>query len=108
MIRQDIDVAGKWTVIVVYDAPLGDVDVGFTYSDMHRRRSVVGISPVSSKAQLLNTIVHEAKHVQSHICSYYGVEEDGEDAAYLIGYLVEKMYAVFRHKLSTGTYRLGA
>jgi len=36
----------------------------------------------------MNTIVHEAKHVQSHICEYYNVPEDSEEAAYLIGYIV--------------------
>ena len=46
-----------------------------------------------------NTIVHEAKHVQSHICMYYGVDEDTEDAAYLIGYIIMKMYDGFAELL---------
>ena len=56
----------------------------------------------SSQEQLMNTIVHEAKHVQSHICRYYNVEEDSEEAAYLIGYIVQKMHRVFRNMISTG------
>ena len=68
MIRQDIDVDGYWKVIVVYDAPLGNRDVGFTYTDPEKRTSIVGIAATSSQGELLNTIVHEAKHVQSHIC----------------------------------------
>jgi hypothetical protein len=50
----------------------------------------------------MNTIVHEAKHVQSHICRYYNVEEDSEEAAYLIGYIVQNMHKVFRNMISTG------
>ena len=46
-------------------------------------------------SQFVNTAIHEAKHVQSHICSYYGIPEDGEEAAYLIGYLVQRMYKMF-------------
>lgn len=48
------------------------------------------------------SLVHEAKHVQSHICKYYHVEEDSEQAAYLIGYIVQKMHDFFRYQISTG------
>lgn len=57
----------------------------------------------SSQEQFLNTIVHEAKHVQSHICKYYEVDEDSEQAAYLIGYTVQNMHKVFKNMISTGT-----
>lgn len=102
MIRQDIDVEGYWKIIVVYNAPLGNKNVGFTYTDNRKKTSIVGIAATSSQEQLLNTIVHEAKHVQSHICAYYNVPEDGEPAAYLIGYIVQRMHRVFRNMISTG------
>lgn len=99
MIRQDIDVEGYWKIIVVYNAYLGQKNTGFTYTDFNKRKSIVGIAPTSSQEEFLNTIVHEAKHVQSHICKYYNVKEDGEDAAYLIGYIVQQMYRVFKNVL---------
>lgn len=102
MIRQDIDVRGYWKIIVLYNAYLGSKNTGFTYTDFHERKSIVGISSTSSQEQLMNTIVHEAKHVQSHICRYYNVEEDSEEAAYLIGYIVQNMHKVFRNMISTG------
>ena len=102
MIRQDIDVEGYWTIIVIYNAPLGTKDVGFTYTDFHKRKSIVGIAPTSTKGEFFNTLVHEAKHVQSHICKYYKVSEDSEAAAYLIGYIVQKMYRTFKRVISTG------
>lgn len=99
MTRQDIDIKGYWKIIVIYNAYLGDTDVGFTQTDFNKRRSIVGISPTTSKEQLLNTIIHEAKHVQSHICRYYNVAEDSENAAYLIGYIIQKMYEGFKKYL---------
>ena len=102
MIRQDIDVEGYWKIIVIYDAPLGNKDVGFTYTNPRKKTSIVGIATTSSQEELLNTIVHEAKHVQSHICDYYNVPESGEKAAYLIGYIVQRMHRVFRNMISTG------
>ena len=102
MIRQDIDVDGYWTIKIVYKAKLGEQNSGFTYSDSKKKTSIVGISSTSSRGELLNTIVHEAKHVQSDICSYYNIDENSEEAAYLIGYIVQNMYKVFRYMISTG------
>lgn len=96
MIRQDINIAGYWTITIVYDAYLGEKNSGFTHTDFTKKLSIVAIGEADSKKQFLNTIVHEAKHVQSHICRYYDIEEDGEDAAYLIGYIVMKMFDVFK------------
>ena len=97
--RQDIDVNGYWKIIVVYNAYLGEPNTGFTQTDFSKRQSIVGISNVTNKSQLINTIVHEAKHVQSHICRYYNIDEDSEQAAYLIGYIVQKMYLKFKELL---------
>lgn len=96
MIRQDISVNGYWDIIVCYDVYLGQDNGGFTHTDFRKKLSIVGIGKVNSKKQLINTIVHEAKHIQSHICKYYNVPEDGEQAAYLIGYIVMKMYKCFK------------
>ena len=67
MIRQDIDINGYWKIIVAYDVELGQKDSGFTYTDFKTKQSIVGIGKSTSNSQLLNTIVHEAKHIQSHI-----------------------------------------
>lgn len=102
MIRQDIDINGYWSLIIVYNVYLGEKNTGFTYTDFNKRKSIVGISSTTSQAQFLNTVVHEAKHVQSHICSYYDIDEDSEDAAYLIGYIVQNMHKIFKNMISTG------
>ena len=96
MIRQDIDINGYWKVIVAYNVWLGKRDTGFTHTDFDKKKSIVGISLSTSEEQFFNTLVHEIKHVQSHICMYYNVEEDSEAAAYLIGFLAQHMYRCFK------------
>lgn len=120
MTTQYIKVASYWNVLVYYNTdfrdlpeiedslmqlncPEEDIDAamnvlyktrntGFTYSNSDYRMSVVCISQTTSARQFVNTAVHEAKHVQSHICSYYDIDEDSEEAAYLIGFIVSEMY----------------
>jgi len=57
--------------------------------------SIVCIGVSTDASQFVNTVIHEAKHVQSHVCSFYGIDEYSEEAAYLIGHLVQRMYKMF-------------
>jgi len=92
MLRQDIDINGHWLVTICYNVYLGEVNSGFTHTDFKKKWSIVAIGRANSRQQFLNTMIHELKHVQSHICRYYNVPEDGEEAAYLIGYLAMKTH----------------
>lgn len=67
-------------------------NTGFTFSNTEYKMSIVCISEATNVGQFVNTAIHEAKHVQSHICEYYGIEENSEEAAYLIGHIVRRMY----------------
>lgn len=67
-------------------------NTGFTFSNTDYKMSIVCIGSADNVGQFINTAIHEAKHVQSHICQYYNIEEDTETAAYLIGHIVHKMY----------------
>ena len=67
-------------------------NTGFTFSNTEYKMSIVCISEATNIGQFVNTAIHEAKHVQSHICEYYGIEENSEEAAYLIGHIVRRMY----------------
>ena len=120
MIKSVIDVDGYWSVVLFVDvdydrydiiesaltdilAPISVIDniydkisykfnSGVTFSNPEFRTSVVCINKTTSREELINTISHEADHIQDTICEYYDVPLDSEDAAYLIGYLVGKMY----------------
>ena len=67
-------------------------NTGFTFTNTERMMSIVCIGKSTNSSQFVSTVVHEAKHVQSHICSYYNIREGSEEAAYLIGYIVKRMY----------------
>lgn len=120
MIGQYIELGNRgWSILIYYNADLSDsfeiadslkqVDAsqkeikkalhvlrhkntGFTFSNEDTRMSIVCIGKAENKQQFLDTAIHEIKHVQSHICEYYDVEEDSEEAAYLIGYIARRMY----------------
>lgn len=72
------------------------VNTGMTFSNTQFKTSLVCIGSAESPDQFVNTVVHEAKHIQSHICDYYNIDESGERAAYLIGYIVQQMYKILR------------
>lgn len=67
-------------------------NTGFTFSNTDYKMSIVCIGKATNTSQFVSTVIHESKHVQSHICAYYGISENSEDAAYLIGYIVRMMY----------------
>ena len=76
-------------------AVLRHKNTGFTFSNSDYKMSIVCIGKATSVSEFVNTTIHEAKHVQSHICSFYGIDENSETSAYLIGYLVQRMYKMF-------------
>lgn len=126
MIKQNIELgADDWNIIVYYGVeqdsiePLVDdlrsvgcpendiiygLDIltsqfnsGMTFTNTDYKTSIVCIGNATSAEQFVNTVIHESKHVQSHICDYYNIREDGEQAAYLIGYIVQRMYRMLRY-----------
>lgn len=124
MIKSVINIAGYWSIVlfvnVNYDkfdviesaltdilAPISVIDEiynkisyklnsGVTFTNSKYKTSVVCINKTTTREELINTISHEADHVQDAICDYYDVPLDSEQAAYLIGYLVGKMYYASR------------
>ena len=99
MIRYDFSIENYWDVILCLNVYLGELNSGFTHSNLNKRFSIIGIGKTTSKEQFFNTLIHEIKHLQSHICKYYNVPEDSEDAAYLIGYIAMKIYNTIKYHL---------
>lgn len=71
------------------------LNTGFIYSDTDRQISLIVIGKAESPAELLNTVCHEANHLQSHIATKYGLDEKGESVCYLIGDIVKTMFYKF-------------
>ena len=72
-----------------------NLNTGFTYSDLDKHKTIIIISKTTSKSELINTIVHEANHLQSHIATAFNLDEKGEEVCYLIGGIVKTMFRVF-------------
>lgn len=73
----------------------GKLNTGFIYSNFNIKSSVIVIGEAESKQEFINTIAHEANHLQSHIATVFNINEKGEEVCYLIGNIVERMYKVF-------------
>lgn len=67
-----------------------------TCSSTKHHTSVVIFNTHSSKSDYINSIVHEAEHIKQAMLKAYEVEDSGELPAYTIGYIVMKMYEVFK------------
>jgi hypothetical protein len=67
-----------------------------TYSNSNKHVSIVLFNKHTTKEDYLNSIVHEAEHIKQAILKAYNIEDRGEAPAYTIGYIVKKMFEVFR------------
>ena len=127
MIRQNFNVEHYWKVTVFYDWNCGFLcDVvnalkaenfskafvrevlynmyvedakAATCSNTENKISIVIFNQHKSKADYINSIVHEAEHIKQAMLKAYEVKDAGEPPAYTVGYLVMKMYEVFRYML---------
>lgn len=77
----------------------GMEDNGFTYSNLKEKISVVAIGYGSSNEEIMNTLAHEARHVEQHISDVYEIDTHEEERYYLIGKLMKTMYSKFRYIL---------
>lgn len=127
MVKQVFDIDGYWEVIVywnvdysffsdvelelrkirftnaavaeVYDTMKNKKAKGVTCNKDGEHKSVVIFNPHESKADYINSIVHEATHVMQAILHAYHIENRGEAPAYTVGYIVMRMYEVFKRFL---------
>ena len=123
MIRKTINIDDYWEVIVYYDvnynlfhiiskdlAQIGcsklqirsiknnmqkGIAKAVTVSSAHCETSVVLFNAHKSVADYVNSIVHEAEHIKQSMLDAYDVKDEGEEAAYTIGYIAMKMMEIF-------------
>lgn len=67
-----------------------------TYNNLEKHTSVILFNRHKNKRDYINSLVHEAEHVKQAMLKAYDVKDVGEDPAYTIGYLVSRMWKVFR------------
>ena len=109
----------KWGVVVVYDYDvreeyvelmavmrsfslpqwkakqaitiLSAYNTGMAISVNELKMSVIFVGMATKPSEWWSTAIHELKHTADAIISYYDVDWDGEDAAYLTGYLTKQL-----------------
>lgn len=96
MSKFDIDINGYWHITIYCNCVLDNGVLGFTKTNMDKKLSIVCIGKTFVFEDFFDTLIHEFKHVQSHICKYYNIPEDGEQAAYLIGYITRNFFKQFK------------
>ena len=124
MIKQVFQVKSYWKVIVYWnvdynffgiiakemeemginrktiDAIYGKMSSGkgkaVTISSIEEHKSIVLFNPHNDIKDYLNSMVHEAEHIKQAMLKAYHVEDIGEPPAYTIGYLVGRMWEVFK------------
>ena len=88
--------ASSYNIAKVYrDLKYGEAKAA-TYSNIHKHVSIVLFNRHETRGDYINSIVHEAEHVKQDMLYAYYVDDSGEPPAYTIGYLVMRMYGVFR------------
>ena len=124
MIKQSFTVENYWEVIVYYDVDYHffdsiyldlksngatEANINTIYDELHEGKakavtfnsythhtSIVLFSKHKSSEDYINSIVHEATHIMQALMKAYNIKNTDEPPAYTIGYLVMRMYEVFK------------
>lgn len=70
---------------------------GFTYSNLHDRQTVITITRATSQKEFANTWFHEVMHCAVHIATAIRIDYQGEDIAYIGGFIAGEMQKVAGH-----------
>lgn len=68
------------------------LDTGLTYSNPELRQSVMVIALTSTPQEFANSLQHEQRHLERHICQALGISPYSEDASYLAGEINASMF----------------
>ena len=61
---------------------------GLTYSNYLLRETVMVVALASSAKEFHKALIHEIRHVQSHIATAYNIDEKSEEVCYLLDDIV--------------------
>lgn len=68
------------------------LNIGLTYSNPEKRRSIVVISKTTTIWEFFNSYAHEINHLEKHISESLGFSPYSEDASYLVGEIIKNMF----------------
>lgn len=78
----------------------GNLDTGFTYSNLVYGESIMVINGTSSQAQFDNSLNHERQHLIMHIAQKYNMDVYCEEICYLAGGIAMQMHPVTKNLVS--------
>lgn len=84
--------ANEKTIKQVYDIMSSGKAKAVTFSNTDEHKSIVLFNKHRSRIDFISSLVHEAEHVKQAMLKAYNVEDQGEDPAYTIGYIVSRMW----------------
>lgn len=67
---------------------------GLTYSNYAMRETVMVVALASSAKDFHQALMHEVRHLQSHIATAYEIDEKSEDVCYLLDNIVGEIHSV--------------
>lgn len=76
-----------------------ELNSGLTFSNFNKRCSVVVVALASSSKQFHRCLIHELRHLQSHIASTDNIDEKSEQVCYLLDSLVGYTHDFCNHLL---------
>lgn len=71
-----------------------NLDSGLTYSNYRKKESVLVVALASSAEQFHRALMHEIRHLQSHIATVYNIDEKSEEVCYLLDDIVGEVHKV--------------
>lgn len=77
----------------------GALDSGITYSNYHRRESVLVTAITSNASEFFNSFVHESGHLATHIAIADDLDLKGEEVRYIQGDVARALFPSCRHLL---------
>lgn len=99
IIEKDMDIMNvpRKTIDNIYNTMRAQKAKAVTLSSKEKHRSIILFNRHISYKDYLNSIVHEAEHLKQAILEEYNIEDSGETPAYLIGYIVSKLWNTFKY-----------
>lgn len=67
---------------------------GLTYSNYGLRETVLVVALASSSKDFHRALMHEVRHLQSHVATAYNIDEKGEEVCYLLDDIVGEIHSV--------------
>jgi len=69
----------------------GKINFGLTYSNYELMETVMVISRTTGPSEFINSLCHEKRHLEDHIWQALDIKPEGEEIAYLSGYIGQKL-----------------